>query len=338
MQTYSTKYDAFLLVSFGGPEGMDEVMPFLRNVLRGRNVPEERMLAVAHHYELFGGVSPINEQNRRLIAALSPVIEFNGPKLPIYWGNRNWHPLLTDTVKQMTEDGIKRVVAFATSGYSSYSSCRQYLENIEAACQLAGPNAPQIEKIKPFYNHPDFIATNVDNLLMALSSISEARRAAAEIVFTAHSIPMTMANACLYESQLKETAKLVMQESGLNNNWCLAYQSRSGPLSQPWLEPDINLCIKEIAQNNGQDVLIAPIGFVSDHMEILFDLDTEAKQLCQALNIGYSRAKTAGTHPRFISMIKKLVESKIENISIPPIAQDNRPNGLLCQPGCCLKG
>jgi protoporphyrin/coproporphyrin ferrochelatase len=330
----STKYDAFLLVSFGGPEGMEEVLPFLRNVLRGRDVPEQRILAVAQHYELFGGISPINEQNRRLISALSSVIEFDGPKLPIYWGNRNWHPLLTDTVKQMADDGIRRAMAFVTAGYSSYSSCRQYLENVEQACNAAGPDAPQIEKIRPFYNHPDFIATNADNLRYALNSLPQHNRQDAEIIFTAHSIPESMADGCRYVEQLQETASLIIAEAELTNKWQLAYQSRSGSPSQPWLGPDINLCIKELGQIKVKNVVIAPIGFISDHIEILYDLDTEAKQLCEKLGIGYIRAKTAGTHPKFISMIKKLVEEKIA------ICEENSPspNNEFCFSGCCPKG
>ncbi len=335
MRSPSTKYDAFLLVSFGGPEGLEDVLPFLRNVLKGRNVPEERMLAVAHQYELFGGRSPINEQNRRLISALSNVIEFDGPRLPIYWGNRNWHPLLADTVKQMADDGIKRAIAFVTAGYSSYSSCRQYLENIEDARYAAGANAPQIDKIRPFYNHPDFIATNADNLIAAFESLSEQWGRETEIIFTAHSICQSMADKCRYVEQLQESACLTVREAKLTNKWRMAYQSRSGTPNQSWLEPDINLCIKEIGQNKGKNVVLAPIGFVSDHMEILYDLDTQAKQLCEELDIGYARAKTAGTHPRFISMINNLVMEKIA------MAQENNGsivNDEFCFRNCCLQG
>src|SRR6266850_859166 len=191
-------YDAILVVSFGGPEGMDDVMPFLENVLRGRNVPRERMLGVAKHYELFGGVSPINRQNRKLIAALQQLLETKGPRLPIYFGNRNWHPLLANTLAKMRDDGVRKALAFVTSAYSSYSSCRQYREDIERARALIGPDAPRVEKLRPFYNHPGFIAANVANVLAALEEIPAARRAAAQIVFTAHSIPETMARNCDY--------------------------------------------------------------------------------------------------------------------------------------------
>lgn len=312
-------YDAFLLVSFGGPEGMPDVIPFLQNVLRGRNVPAERMQAVAHHYELFNGVSPINEQNRQLIAALKSKIELSGPKLPIYWGNRNWHPLLTDTVQRMTADGIKKAIAFATAGYSSYSSCRQYLENIEQARQAAGPNAPQIDKISPFYNHPNFIASNTDRLLDALNTLPIKQKQNAQIIFTAHSIPMSMANGCHYAAQLNEAAQLVITDAKITNNWQLAYQSRSGPPSQSWLEPDINDCIKQLAQQGIKNIVIAPIGFVSDHMEIIYDLDTEAQSLCKTLDIIYTRAKTVGCHPTFIDMINDLVTKPVN----------------FCSPDCC---
>ncbi len=309
---HSTKYDAFLLVSFGGPEGMPDVMPFLQNVLRGKNVPIERMQAVAHHYELFNGISPINEQNRQLIAALKPKIEVAGPKLPIYWGNRNWHPLLEDTVRQMAADGVKKAIAFVTAGYSSYSSCRQYLENIEQARLSVGAGAPQIDKIRPFYNHPGFITANTDRLLSALNNLSGERKEKAQIIFTAHSIPMTMAEGCMYAQQLNEVAQLITTEAKITNPWQLAYQSRSGSPSQPWLEPDINDCIKQLAQQDIKDFVIAPIGFVSDHMEIIYDLDTEARKLCQTLGINYTRAKTAGCHPQFIDMIHELVEEQIQ--------------------------
>jgi ferrochelatase len=325
-------YDAFLLVSFGGPEGMPDVIPFLENVLRGKNVPAERMHAVAHHYELFNGISPINEQNRQLIAALKPKIELAGPKLPIYWGNRNWHPLLTDTVRQMANDGIKKAIAFVTSGYSSYSSCRQYLENIEQARINVGDNAPKIDKIRPFYNHPGFIAANSDQLLIALGSLTSECRQNAQIIFTAHSIPMSMAEGCRYAEQLIETARLVISEAKVKNQWQLAYQSRSGPANQPWLEPDINDCIRQLAQQGIKNIVVAPLGFVSDHMEIIYDLDTEAQQLCETLSITYRRAKTASCHPKFINMITNLVE---EQIACQSDLQDIKSSQDFCAVDCC---
>jgi ferrochelatase len=321
-------YEAILLVSFGGPEGPDDVMPFLENVLRGRNVPRERMAQVARHYEMFGGVSPINGQNRQLIAALRQELETNGPQLPIYWGNRNWHPMLSDTMRQMANDGIKHALAFVTSAYSSYSSCRQYLDDIQRACEAVGPAAPTVDKIRAFHNHPGFIEANSDNVSTALQSIPESRRSMAHIAFTAHSIPRQMADNCAYEAQLQETAGLVAQVAGCDN-WRLVYQSRSGPPTQPWLEPDILDHLKELKAAGITDVVIAPIGFVSDHMEVVYDLDTEARQLSEQLGLNMVRAKTAGTHPTFIRMIRELIlERTAPNVTT---------NHDACAVDCCLK-
>jgi protoporphyrin/coproporphyrin ferrochelatase len=320
-------YDAILIVSFGGPEGMDEVIPFLENVLRGRNVPRERMLQVAKHYELFGGVSPINEQNRKLISALKTELEQNGPRLPIYWGNRNWHPLLADTLRQMTDDGVRSALAFVTSAYSSYSSCRQYLEDIARAREAVGNTAPHVDKLRAFYNHPGFIAANAANLRAALEQIPEERRAHTQIVFTAHSIPKSMAENCAYESQLLETGRLVA-EAANHPRWRLAYQSRSGPPAQPWLEPDVCDYLKELKRIGVSDVVVAPIGFVSDHMEVVYDLDTEARQVSEELELNMVRAVTAGTHPAFLRMIRELITERLEaNNSL-----------LTCLEGCCAKG
>jgi len=333
---HKTSYDALLLVSFGGPEGMDDVMPFLENVLRGKNVPAARMEAVAQHYEHFGGVSPINEQNRKLIAALKPIIQDSDLKLPIYWGNRNWHPLLTDTVRQMAHDGIKRALAFVTSAYSSYSSCRQYQENIRQAQAAVGATAPQIDKIRSFYNHPGFIEPNAENLLQALESIPMERRQAAQIAFSAHSIPLSMASGCEYANQLLETSHLVAELVGCSNRSQLVYQSRSGSRTQPWLEPNILDHITELKEKAISDLIIAPIGFISDHMEVLYDLDTEAKELCDALGINLVRAATVGTHPRFIKMIKELVEERIDNSQNRLALGYLGPSHDLCPPDCCL--
>jgi len=332
------KYDAFLLVSFGGPEGMNDVMPFLQNVLRGKNVPGERVIAVAHHYELFGGVSPINAENRKLIAALRPIIELDGPKLPIYWGNRNWHPLLADTIKQMAADGIKRAIAFVTAAYSSYSSCRQYLEDIDNACLMIGAKAPQIDKIRPFYNHPNFIIANAEQLLIAQGNMPAERQRAALIIFTAHSIPLSMADGCRYAEQLQETCKLIMTAAKLSNPWQISYQSRSGSPKQPWLEPDLNKTIETLPQNNVKDVIIAPVGFISEHMEILYDLDVQTKQLCEELNIGYNRAKTAGSRPQFVSMIKLLVDEQLARLPFNQESGDSKSSNEFCFSNCCPIG
>jgi protoporphyrin/coproporphyrin ferrochelatase len=327
-------YDAILIVSFGGPEGIEDVMPFLENVLRGRNVPRERMLQVARHYEMFGGVSPINGQNRQLIAALRQELEANGPQLPIYWGNRNWHPMLSDTMRQMASEGIKHALAFVTSAYSSYSSCRQYREDIARAQEAVGIDAPKVDKIRAFFNHPGFIEANSDNVQAALNEIPEARRSATHIAFTAHSIPRPMADNCAYEAQLQETSGLVAQATG-NDNWRLVYQSRSGPPTQPWLEPDILDHLKELKNGGATDVVIAPIGFVSDHMEIVYDLDTEARQLSTQLGLNMVRARTAGTHPAFVRMIRELILERMEGSPRRFLGQQGARQDL-CPIDCCL--
>jgi ferrochelatase len=328
-------YDALLIVSFGGPEGMDEVMPFLENVLRGKNVPPERMRAVARHYELFGGISPINSQNRTLIAALEKELAAHGPQLPIYWGNRNWHPMLSDTLRRMADDGIKNALAFFTSAYSSYSGCRQYREDIMRAQSAVGADAPQIEKLRAFYNHPGFIAPNIENVGEALVSIPEERRAQAQIAFTAHSIPVSMAMNCDYEAQLKETCHLVAEGLG-HRNWRLVFQSRSGPPSQPWLEPDICDYVAELKDAGTKDVVIAPLGFISDHMEVLYDLDTEARALCEKLNLNMVRASTVGAHPIFIEMIRELILERM-NPELPRRFLGTRGvSHDVCPTDCCL--
>jgi len=306
----TSSFDAILVVSFGGPEGMDDVIPFLENVLRGRKVPRERMLQVAKHYELFGGVSPINEQNRQLIAALKNKLETSGPNLPIYFGNRNWHPLLADTLRKMGDDGIQNALAFVTSAYSSYSSCRQYLENIAEARNNAG-DAPRVEKIRAFYNHPLFIEANVAQIQKALAKIPEASRRRAHLVFTAHSIPMSMAKNCDYEAQLVETGRLIAEAMSVKQ-WRLVFQSRSGSPARPWLDPDFSDYLRELPAAGITDVVVAPIGFVSDHMEIIYDLDTEAMALCRELGLNMVRAATAGTHPLFIEMVRELIRERVE--------------------------
>jgi len=325
-------YDALLLVSFGGPEGMDDVLPFLENVLRGRNVPRERMMQVAHHYAMFGGVSPINEQNRNLIAALKKELETNGPSLPIYWGNRNWHPLLTDTVPQMAKDGVKRALAFVTSAYSSFSSCRQYLQNISDASALAGVSAPEIHKLRAFYNHPLFIEANVEHTLAALNDLGAS--SPVHLVFTAHSIPDSMAVNCAYAEQLNEASRLVAESVGINK-WKLVYQSRSGPPTQPWLGPDVCYHLQELKEQAVSDVVISPIGFVSDHMEVIYDLDVEAKKLAQEIGINLRRAATAGTHPLFVKMIRELIMERINGTAARYLGSHGASHDV-CDLLCCL--
>lgn len=335
MPDAAPSYDAFLLVSFGGPEGRDDVIPFLENVLRGRNVPRERMLAVAEHYYHFDGISPINSQNRELIAALKAEFARDGITLPIYWGNRNWHPLLTDTMAQMKADGVRRAIAYFTSAFSSYSGCRQYRENVLAAQELIGADAPQVDKIRVFYNHPGFIETMVDRVRTALEAIPSERRSATRLIYTAHSIPDSMAANCNYVKQLAESARLVSATLGYDD-FALTYQSRSGPPTQPWLEPDIGDYLKSAAAEGIKDVVVVPIGFVSDHMEVMFDLDHEAQEIAHASGLNMVRAGTAGSHPRFVRMIAELVRERITNDSVKPSLGALGPSHDVCPVNCCL--
>jgi ferrochelatase len=333
-------YDSFLLVSFGGPEGPDDVMPFLENVLRGKPVPRERMLEVAEHYKHFGGVSPINAQNRALLEAIEQEFQQSGIDLPIYWGNRNWHPLLADTLRQMREDGRKRALAFFTSMFSCYSGCRQYRENIAGAQSEVGDGAPLVEKVRMGFNHPGFIAAMADSVKQATESLQSAATPSADlettVLFTAHSIPMSMSDHCDYVKQLNESCRLVADACGLNR-WRLVYQSRSGPPQQPWLEPDI---CDTIAQMHGEQqltsVVVAPIGFISDHMEVLFDLDEEAAKACQDRGIPFARAATVGTDPRFVGMIRELVEERLGRIDTKNAIGELGPWHDVCPVDCCL--
>lgn len=331
-------YDALLVVSFGGPEAPDEVMPFLENVLRGRSVPRERMLQVAQHYELFGGVSPINGQNRALIAALVKEFDASGLKLPVYWGNRNWHPLLADTLRQMKQDGVRRALAFVTSAYSSYSGCRQYREDIERAREQVGEGAPQVDKLRAFYNHPGFVAPNVENLRIALARIPYERRRNAHVAFTAHSIPLSMATNCDYQAQLLEICRLVAEGAGHAHRWRLVFQSRSGSPAQPWLEPDICDHLRELKRAGATDAVVAPVGFISDHMEVLYDLDTEAQQVAQEIELNMIRAATVSTHPAFIQMIRELI---LERTTTRPVRLALGTRGAshdACPADCCSMG
>ena len=333
----SEPYDAFLLVSFGGPEGPAEVLPFLENVLRGRNVPKERMLEVAEHYQHFGGKSPINDQNRALLAAVETEFAAAGIKLPVYFGNRNWHPLLPDTLRQMKQDGVKRAIAFFTSAFSSYSGCRQYRENIAAAQADVGEGAPQVDKLRVFFNHPGFIEPMVESTAAALAQIPAGRRDKALLLFTAHSVPLSMAATCQYEAQLREASRLVAAGVGVGRgDWRLVYQSRSGPPSQPWLEPDVGVALQEIAEAGGKDVVVVPIGFISDHMEVLFDLDEEAQNISRQLGLNMVRAATVGTHPRFVRMIVELVQERLSENPVRPAAGNLGPSHDVCPLDCCV--
>ena len=333
-------YDAILVVSFGGPESKDEVVPFLETVLRGRNVPRERLLAVAEHYYHFEGKSPINQQTRELIAALRAELERDGPKLPIYWGNRNWHPFLKETFQQMRADGIRRALGFVTSAYSSYSGCRQYRENIVRAQNEVGVGAPEVDKLRAFFNHPAFVQVLVERVAEALRAIPAGARSDVQIVYVAHSIPISMANTSDYVRQLEEVRRLVSEQLGhggeVHKNDALVYQSRSGAPGQPWLEPDILDYLRQVkAAGLASAVVLAPIGFTSDHMEVLYDLDVEARQLCDALALPMTRAKTVGVHPRFIAMIRELILERMNP------GMERRALGVLgpradvCAEDCC---
>jgi len=335
--TGEAPYDALILVSFGGPESPADVMPFLENVTRGKNVPHERLLEVAEHYYSFGGVSPINQHNRDLMSALKEELSLHGPALPVYWGNRNWHPLLPDTIRQMRDAGVRRALAFVTSAFSSYSGCRQYREDLERARTSVGPDAPRIDKIRAYFNHPGFIEAVTLRVQEALSSIPAERHGTTQFVFTAHSIPLAMANGCRYADQLAEACSLVTQRTG-QFPWKLVFQSRSGPASQPWLEPDVGDWLRELAgQHVCTDVVVVPIGFVSDHMEIMFDLDHEAQEIAQEHGLKMVRARTVGTHPRFIQMIRELMTERIEGTTSLALGV-LEPTPHVCPENCCLSG
>jgi protoporphyrin/coproporphyrin ferrochelatase len=330
-----TFFDAVLVVSFGGPEGMEDVMPFLENVTRGRDVPPDRLEEVADHYARFGGVSPINAQNRALIAALRPELEVHGIDLPIYLGNRNWHPLLADTLREMRDDGVARALAFFTSGFSSYSSCRQYREDIIEAQTAVGPDAPEVSRTRMFYNHPGFIQANTDHVADALARVPERRRPGVHVAFTAHSIPQAMARQSRYESQLAEAARLVAERVAVDDH-AVVYQSRSGSPRVPWLEPDVCDHIRALADRGVRDVVLSPIGFVSDHAEILFDLDVEAREAAEAVDIDLVRARTAGTHPAFVAMVRELIQERLDPAVPRRAVGGQAPGHDVCQTGCCL--
>jgi ferrochelatase len=323
-------FDAVLLLSFGGPDGPDDVMPFLHNVMRGRPVRPERLEQVAAHYLDFGGVSPINAENRALRDAIEKSLAGRGRPLPVYWGNRNWDPLLTDTVRVMAEDGVRRVAAFVTAAYSSYSSCRQYLDDIEAARAEVGPKAPDILKLRPYFNHPGFVGPLADGLRSARREAG----AGAPVLMTAHSIPSTQALTSRYEQELAETAKLVASQAGEPvGSWQLVFQSRSGPPSQSWLSPDINDAIDALPAST-REVVVVPIGFVSDHMEVVYDIDRQAAATAEKRGLKLIRSATPGRHPDFGLMVAQLVE-EMEGATPPLVLGGMGPAPCPCVEGCC---
>jgi ferrochelatase len=329
--------DALLLVSFGGPEGPGDVLPFLENVVEGKNVPPERLREVAAHYDYFDGVSPINAQNRALLVAIVGELNLHGPRLPVYWGNRHWHPMLPEAVQQMADDGVRRALALVTSAFSSPPGCREYLEDIEQAREEVGASAPQIEKIRVFYNHPGFFEAMADRVWDALEQVPPERRAAARLVYTAHSIPVAMAKTCPYEEQLREACRLVSERLNIAG-WDLAYQNRSGPPSQAWLEPDVREHLCTLAAAGGHDVVIAPIGFVCEHMEIAYDLDVEVRQLCDELGIEMVRAGVVAQHPRFVKMVRELVLERMDSTARRLALGAHGPWPDQCPAGCCGRG
>ncbi|HLI01759.1 MAG TPA: ferrochelatase [Acidimicrobiales bacterium] len=325
-------YDAVVVVSFGGPEGPDEVRPFLERVTAGRGVPAARLDAVAEHYHRFGGVSPINGHNRALVAALGPELAGHGIELPVYWGNRNWHPLLADTLAQMRDDGVRRALALVTSAFGSYSGCRQYLEDIERARAEIGAGAPVVDKLRLFYNHPGFVAAVADGLSATVRDAAAEGGAEPSVLFTAHSIPESMAASSPYEHQLRTAAGLVAEASGVDR-WELVYQSRSGSPAQPWLGPDILERLR--ASEPGRAIVACPVGFVADHMEVVYDLDTEAAGLAAELGIAWRRAPTAGTHPRFVSMVRELIQERLDPTAPRAALGPDGPWPDHCPAGCC---
>lgn len=341
----SGPYDSILVVSFGGPERTEDVMPFLRNVVRGRNVPDERLAEVAEHYYHFGGKSPINQRTLEVVDALRDALRTRGPaiglpelgELPVYWGNRHWHPFLKETLREMAADGAKHALAFVTSALSSYSGCRAYREDIARVRQEV-EGAPVVDKIRAFYDHPGYVEVCVEALREALGHLTSAQREQAHVWFSAHSIPRSMAAGCDYEAQLRELARLVVEQVG-HPRHRIVYQSRSGPPHVPWLEPDVGDALRELAATEpGAAVVAAPFGFVADHMEVIYDLDHEARAIADELGLTFVRAATANNHPRYIEMIVELIAERID---------PNRPRrglGTLgirpdqCPVDCCLPG
>ena len=350
-------YDAILLAGFGGPEGQDEVIPFLRNVTRGRGIPDERLEEVAHHYRHFGGVSPINGQNRALKAALEAELEARSIDLPVYWGNRNWAPYLEDAVAEAAGHGDTTLLAFATSAYSSFSSCRQYREDF--ARVLDGTEydgVVTIDKIRPFYDHPGFVQAFVEGVHDAVAAfLAEGIPAdAVQVLFSTHSIPTADAERSgprdidfgpggAYAAQHESVAAWVMDRvarllpAAADVPWELVYQSRSGPASQPWLEPDVCDVIGELAGRGRQAVAVVPVGFMSDHMEVLWDLDTEAKEAAEQAGLRFTRTPTPGVSPAFVAGIVDLIQERLEGRPNADRARVASVGGSfdVCRPGCC---
>jgi len=304
------EFDAVLLLSFGGPEGPEQVRPFLENVTRGRNVPPERLDHVAEHYMHFGGVSPINRINRALIAQLRAELVERGLDLPVYFGNRNWEPYVEDTVATMRDNGIQRAAVFTTSAWSGYSSCTQYVEDIARARRSAGPDAPELVKLRPYFDHPLFVQIFADAIGAACGALPAERYAGARLVFTAHSIPVAADQRCgpqLYSRQVGYAARLVAAAAGYRD-FDLVWQSRSGPPQVPWLEPDVADHLSALAGKGTKAVIVCPIGFVADHIEVVWDLDQELRSQAEAAGVALTRVATPNAHPRFARMAADLID------------------------------
>ncbi|MDG9703473.1 ferrochelatase [Streptomyces sp. DH37] len=349
--TDARPYDALLLLSFGGPEGPGDVVPFLENVTRGRGIPRERLEEVGQHYYLFGGVSPINAQNRELLAALREDFAANGLDLPVHWGNRNWAPYLTDTLREMVRDGRRRILVLATSAYASYSGCRQYRENLAealAALESEGLEVPRVDKLRHYFNHPGFVRPMTDGVLASLAELPEDVRAGAHLAFTTHSIPTSQAETSgpdggAYVAQHLDVARViadaVREETGVDRPWELVYQSRSGAPHIPWLEPDICDHLEALHGRGAPAVVMVPIGFVSDHMEVLYDLDTEAMAKAGELGLPAVRSATVGADPRFVAAVRDLVAERaaVERGERPERCALGAlgPSHDVCPVGCC---
>ncbi|MCX4806265.1 ferrochelatase [Streptomyces sp. NPDC058682] len=352
-------YDALLLLSFGGPEGPDDVVPFLENVTRGRGIPRERLKEVGQHYFGFGGVSPINGQNRELLDALRGDFAGHGLDLPVYWGNRNWAPYLTDVLREMAADGRRRIAVLATSAYASYSGCRQYRENLaDALAALAeeGVELPRVDKLRHYFNHPGFVEPMIDGVVASLAALPEEVRSGAHLAFTTHSIPTAAADTSgpvedhtgdgeggAYVKQHLDVARVIADEvaarTGVAHSWELVYQSRSGAPHVPWLEPDICDHLEALHAAGAPAVVMVPIGFVSDHMEVLYDLDTEATAKAAELGLPVQRSATVGADPRFAGAVRELVLERAAKERGEPAAEcwvgTLGQSHDLCAVGCC---
>lgn len=348
MHPDAAPYDALLLVSFGGPERPEDVVPFLENVTRGKGIPRERLEEVGQHYFLFGGRSPINDLNRELIAAIREDLRSAGLDIPVYWGNRNWDPYLTEAIEEMKADGVRRAACLFTSAYSSYSGCRQYRENLADAVAEVGEGAPQLDRLRHYFNHPGFVEPMVDATLAALAELDEDLRRDAHVVFVTHSIPLAMNDASgpdggAYVAQHLSVAEAIgeriRQETGHRYASELVYCSRSGAPHVPWLEPDVNDHLEQLAADGVRGVVVVPIGFISDHMEVVYDLDTEAKATAEKLGLGFVRAATAGVDPRFVAMVRDLLLERAAAERGEEVARAAvgvlAPSWDVCPKGCC---